>query len=521
MKWLCAGLLMLLVVLPVRAAEPLKADVLLQGGLLVDGTGSPGAIGDVAMEGGRIVGVGRLEQVDAKWTLNCNGLVICPGFIDLHNHADFQIVTAETRSGLNYLTQGCTTIVTGNCGFGPVDAAAYYSKIEQSGCGPNVAHLLPHGSLREDVMGSDLRAPANEELAKMRSLADKAMRDGVWGMTTGLIYVPGSFSKTDELIEVAKVVSQHGGIYASHIRNESRDLLGAVSEAITIGRDAQLPVHISHFKASGRDSWGTIRQAAALIEDARRKGQRVTADQYPYIASSTSLDATILPDWSLDGGRQAMLRRLDDPAEGPKVRAEIQKALERTANGEAIRIAGYNPRREWVGLNLKQIAEREQKPVLDIAETITRNGGARIVNFSMNEEDVRFAMAIDWVATASDGRAYLPGPDLPHPRSFGTFSRKIGYYALQEKVLSVEQAVRSASGLPAEILGLKDRGFLKTDQAADIAVFDPETFRDRATFDRPFLHSTGIRFLFVNGVPAIIDGEPTGALGGRPLRRKL
>ncbi len=344
------------------------------------------------------------------------------------------------------------------------------------------------------------------------------MEDGAWGMATGLIYVPGTYSETEELIEIAKVVAKHKGIYASHIRNEGTDLLSAVEEALRIGREAELPVHISHFKSSGRDAWGLVQRAVKQVEAARQQGQIVTADQYPYIASSTSLDATILPSWALAGGRKELIKRLDDPATSSRIREATASNLERRDGGTAIRIARYEARQDWVGKNLAEIAQAENKTPLEIGLEIARNGGAGIVNFSMDEADVRHVMQVSWVATASDGRAYLPGADKPHPRNYGTFTRKIGHYAIGEKVMTLEAAVRSATSLPAEILGLKDRGVLEPGKIADVVVFDPKTIKDAATFDDPHQYSEGVKFVFVNGEFAIHNGSPTGSRPGKALK---
>ena len=497
--------------------RPVDADVLLKGGTIVDGSGKAGFNGDVAMQDEKIVGVGEFAVGKVALTVDCKGLVIAPGFIDLHNHSDSQVVNPQTSGLVNYLTQGCTTVVTGNCGAGPVDVAAYHKKLAEAGVGTNVAHLLAQGSLRSQVMGTALRDPSKEEMQEMKRLADKAMQDGAWGMSTGLIYVPGTYAKTEELIEIAKVVSEQGGIYASHIRNESTDLLAAVDEALRIGREAKLPVHISHFKSTGRDAWGLVRRAATQIEAAQAAGQIVTADQYPYIASSTSLDATIIPSWALAGGRKALIKRLDEPKQFASIQQAMIKNLERRDGGASIRIARYSPRQDWVGKNLAEIAELEQKSPVEIGIEIARNGGAQIVNFSMDEADVRHVMQIPWVATASDGRAYLPGSDRPHPRNYGTFPRKIGYYAIQEKVLPLEAAVRSATSLPAKVLGMTDRGSLETGKIADIVVFDPQTIRDAATFDDPHQYSLGVEYVYVNGEPAIFRGSPTGARPGKAL----
>jgi N-acyl-D-aspartate/D-glutamate deacylase len=413
--------------------------------------------------------------------------------------------------------QGCTTVVTGNCGSGPVDVAEYYRKIDAAGAGTNVAHLLPQGALRDDVVGAAQRAAKPEELARMKELAAKAMREGAWGMSTGLIYVPSSYADTEELVELAKVVSEHGGIYASHIRGEGLEVLSAVNEALEIGRQAKLPVHISHFKSSGQEAWGLVRRAAENIEKARSEGQVVTADQYPYIASSTSLEATLIPTWARSGGQKELVQRLDDPEQSERIRKAIADSLSKKNDGEAVRIARYAPRQDWVGKSLAAIAQGEGREPLEIALEITRKGGAQIVNFSMSEDDVRHIMRIAWVATASDGSASLPGADRPHPRSYGTFARKIGLYSLREEVLPLAQAIRSASGLPADILGLTDRGYLRKDAFADVVVFDPKTYIDTATFDEPHRYAAGVQYVFVNGRPAVYDGTPTGALAGKAL----
>lgn len=494
-----------------------NADLLLAGGTLYDGSGNAPTVGDVAIAQGKIVAVGKFAVGDVAQTIDCRGLAVAPGFIDLHNHSDSPIVDPKTRANVNFVTQGCTTIVTGNCGFGPVDVGAYFKKLDAAGAGTNVVHLLPHGSLREAVMEKTARDPTTDEIAKMRKLAEQAMLDGAWGMSTGLIYVPGTYSKTEEIIEAAKVVAAHGGIYASHIRGEGLTLIDAVTEALRVGAEAKLPVHVSHFKASGNKAWGSLHLAIELIEQARAKGQTATADQYPYAASSTSLEATLLPYWCREGGRKGIEARLKNPETRAKIRAEV----ERTLDGHVrIQIAKYAPRRDYVGRSIQEIAAAEKRPEVDVALDIEDHGGAGIVNFGMNEEEVRLAMQRPWVATASDGSAKIPDADQPHPRNFGTFPRKIGVYAIKEKLLPLEQAIRSASGLPADILSMQDRGYLKAGYMGDVAVFDPTTLADKADFDRPYQYSVGMKYVFVGGVPTLFNGTPTGALPGRALRHK-
>jgi predicted amidohydrolase YtcJ len=346
---------------------------------------------------------------------------------------------------------------------------------------------------------------------------ERGMEAGAWGISTGLIYVPGRYADTSELIALSRVVSRHGGIHASHIRNEGARLLESIDEAIAIGKGANIPVHISHLKASGKANWGLVGPAIARIAQARKQGQIVTADQYPYIASSTQLAAMVIPDWAIQGGSAEFTRLANDPNRGRTLRLEIERGLESRDGGASIRIARYARRPEWAGLDLATIAQRERKAAVEIVVDIQRHGGAQAISFGMSEDDVREVMRYDFVATASDGSAHVPGGgDQPHPRSYGTFPRKIRY-ALDDKVISLEQAIRSGSGWPAEILGLPERGVIRAGAFADIVVFDPVKFRDAATFDAPAQHAQGLKHLFVNGVHAIDHGKLT--FGAAPNRK--
>jgi N-acyl-D-aspartate/D-glutamate deacylase len=497
------------------AAAPVDADILLRGGQILDGSGSAAAAGDVAIRGDQIVAVGQITPENIGETIDCTGLIVCPGFIDLHNHSDDSILAEATRTAENYIRQGCTTLVTGNCGGGAVDTEKYLSEIDKYGAGTNVAHLIPHGAMRSLVLGRRQVDPTPEELAKLKELVDQGMRAGAWGMSTGLIYIPSAYAKIDELAALTEVVGRHGGIYASHIRSEESGLLDAVAEAIEIGRRGHAPVHISHLKVTGKPYWGNVRAAVKLIDEARAAGQTVTADQYPYIASSTSLDAMLLPDWAREGSRGDVAKRLEDPEQLARIRPFVENALSERPH---IRLVSYEPNPKYTGRALHEVAAEENRPLIDVAIEVIRKGSPSAINFGMTEEDVRFVMQQPWVATASDGSVKAPSGEMVHPRSFGTFPRKIGLYAIREKVLPVEAAVRSATGLPADILHLPMRGYLRAGYFADVTVFDPAKIIDAATFDKPFEPPQGIPWVIVNGKVAVRNGEPTKTLSGRALR---
>ena len=511
---------------PERHAEPIVADVVLRGGTLVDGTGAPARRADLAFHGERILAPGTFEIGTNTTLIDVSSLIVAPGFIDLHTHSDPAIAEPARRLNRNYLTQGVTTIVTGNCGLGLLDAAKFFSTIDAHGAGTNVIHLVPHGSLRSNIMGNADRPPSTDELTRMKHVLTRAMESGAWGLSTGLIYVPGRYARTPELIELAKVAARHGGIYASHIRNEGARLAESTDEAISIGRAAGLPVHISHLKASGKAYWGTVGEALTRIAKARAAGERVTADQYPYVASSTSLGAMVVPDWALQGTTADFVRIAADRERGRKLRAGIEQRLLERDGGLSLRIARYHPRPEWAGLDLATIAGREGTTPVELVLDIQRHGGAQAISFGMREDDVREVMRHAFVATASDGSSHVAGPgELTHPRAYGTFPRKIRY-ALDEKIITLEEAIRSCTGLPAEILGLPDRGILRPGAAADVVVFDPATFRDAATFDEPTLFARGLKHLFVNGKAVISGGDlrveanTKARLPGRVLRRQ-
>jgi N-acyl-D-amino-acid deacylase len=365
-------------------------------------------------------------------------------------------------------------------------------------------------------MGKVRRAPTEKELEQMQALAEQGMREGAWGMSTGLQYVPSSYADTDELVAIATVIGKQGGIYASHIRDESDELMESIEEVLEIARRAQLPCHVSHLKSSKVRNWGKIRAATEAIEQARQSGLIITADQYPYTASSTSIMAMLLPDEEREGGEAATAERLQKPEEAERLRPVIAKSIEERGG---LMIASFSKKPEWIGKLISDIAKEESCEPVEIGLELLRDGKAQGVNFGMDEADVRFAMTLPWVATASDGSSKVDDGTRPHPRSYGTFPRKIGRYAIKENVLPMAAAIRSASGLPAEIIGLADRGYLRENLAADVVVFDPDEFEDRATYEKPFETSAGVRWLLVNGKVTIADGKPQNVFAGRALRR--
>jgi N-acyl-D-aspartate/D-glutamate deacylase len=513
--------LFLTLVLGSTDGEPMvEADVVLQNATIYDGSEQPGKVGDIAIKGDRIAAIGKFRTRGNPRLLDCAGLCVSPGFIDLHTHSDYPLQKAKTNANANYLTQGVTTVVTGNCGSGPVDVAGYFRTMEKIGVGTNVIHQMPHNNIRDKVMGNANREPTADELKRMEELVDKGMREGAWGLATGLIYNPGAYAKTSELVALAKVAAKHQGFYASHIRDEGTAVLSAIEEILVIARRAGLRVHISHIKVSGRRAWGKAPEVIALIRRARQEGILVTADQYPYIASSTSITAQLIPARFREGSQADLLKRFNDPEIGPKLKLAVEKSIEDHQGGKSVKIARFANKTAWQGKDLFTIARTENKRPLDIVIEIQRQGGASVVNFGMNDEDMRLFMNEPYVATASDGAAMLPDDTVPHPRSYGTFPRKIGRFAIEEKLLPLPQAIRSASGLPADILQLPDRGYIRVGYFADLVVFDPGTFRDKATYDRPHQYATGVRFLFVNGRPAIDAGRVTDDLAGRVLRHQ-
>jgi len=501
----------------VRQDDVGEVDLLVKGGTVVDGTGAPSRVADVGIRGDRIAFVGDAASanVTARRTLDATGLVVAPGFIDPHTHTTGDLSSAERHANLDYLMQGVTTVVTGNDGSSPLNIGEEFAEWTRGGIGPNAALFIGEGSVRVKVMGMSDAKPTATQLDSMRSLVAHGMRDGALGLSSGLYYAPGSFASTEEVVELAKVAASYGGIYDTHMRDESSyniGLVGAVEEAIRIGREAKIPVHISHIKALGVDVWGESDTVIALVDSARAAGVQVAACQYPYTASGTSIGASLLPRWAEAGGRDSLLARMRDSATRAKLETDMRENLRRRGGADALLITG---RRDTTltGKTLAKVAEERKLSPIEAALEIVKDGDAGVASFNMKESDIDNFMVQPWVATCSDGSD-------GHPRKYGTFPRKLREYVYDRHVLTLEQAVHVSSGLTAKILHLDSRGTLAPGKYADVIVFDSATVRDRSTYEEPRLLATGMRYVFVNGKLAIDQGEYTGALPGRVLKRE-
>lgn len=486
-------------------------DVLIKGGSVYDGTGGAPRIADLGIRGDRIVFVGTAPAgTAARRTIDAKGLIVAPGFVDPHTHIDEDLADPVRRRLPGFLLQGVTTLVTGNDGGGSPGVAAARARLAQ-GVGANVAFLVGHGAVRGAVLGMAARAPSGAELDHMRALVAQAMREGAFGLSTGLYYAPGSYAATEEVIELARIAHAAGGYYDSHIRDESSytiGLLGAIDEAIRIGREAGIPVHISHIKALGVDVWGKSDDVVARVLAARATGLRVTADQYPYTASGTSVGSSLLPRWAEAGGRDSLKSRFGRPDLRAKIAAEMVENLRRRGGAEALLITEG----KWRGQRLAQVAKSTGVTPVAAAITIIGGGDAAVASFNMNDADIDRFMAQSFVVTGSDGSA-------GHPRKYGTFPRKIRRYALDRGVISLTRAIEASSGQTAAIVGLVDRGLLAAGKFADVVVFDSTAIIDKSTYESPATPAIGMRFVVVNGRLAIDRGRPTGALAGRALAR--
>ena len=493
-------------------------DVVIKGGTVYDGLGGTPYVADIGIANGSIKTIGNIKS-SAGLTIDAQGSIVSPGFIDIHTHCESGLQSEKGKNAKNYLMQGVTTVVTGNCGGGTYRVEELFSKLEAQGIGLNIIHLIGHGTVRGSVMGQEAREPTDKEISLMKERLAQGMTEGAAGFSTGLFYAPGSYAKTDEIVELAQVVKKYDGIYATHIRDESNYNIGlkeAIKEAIVVGERADIPVEISHIKALGKPVWGLSEDVCKIIENARNRGVKVYADQYPYKASSTSLSAAVIPRWVQAGGQ--MRDRLENPELMPKIKIEIADNIGRRGGPESLVIVSYPKNRDFDGKNLLEISRMMETPVVETAIYLVLNGSPSIISFNMQESDLEYFMKKPYVMTGSDGNVQIPDKSFPHPRSYGTFPRKIRQYVLEKKWITMEQAIRAATSLPAEVLGLIDRGILKEGFVADIVVFDPEAISDKATFDTPHRYSEGVQCLLIDGKLIIQDGIYNGRLAGKPIR---
>lgn len=497
------------------SAQPDTLDVLLVGGRVIDGTGTPARIADVGMRGDRIVFVGTAATDGrvARRTLNVAGLVVAPGFIDPHAHVLLDLGAVGTSRLDGYLAQGVTTVLTGNDGGGPIDAASTLSVWQANGLGANAGLFVGHGTVRQRVLGMrDVRADA-AALDSMRTLVRSAMQGGAFGLSSGLYYAPGSYASTEEVIALAREAAPFGGVYDTHMRDESSytvGLLGAVREAIRVGEEAGVPTHIAHVKALGVDVWGRSDSVIAIVRAARARDVTVTADQYPYLASGTGLGAALLPRWAEAGGRDSLVRRLTDPAIEQRLRADMTENLRRRGGAAALLITSARDT-ALEGRTLEAIAARENADAITTAMRILVREGPSVASFNMQQSDLDAFAVEPWVVTGSDGSG-------GHPRKFGAFPKAMREFALDRPVLSIEAFIARSSATSARIFGIADRGVIATGHFADVIVFDPAVVRDRSTYTDPERSADGMRWVFVNGELVIADGALTSARPGRTVR---
>ena len=526
---------------------------ILRGGSVIDGSGSPAFHGDVWIEGDTIRSVGEVDSGTVGKVIDVTGLIVAPGFIDLHTHTDRKIF--DNPLGDSKVMQGVTTDVTSNCGVGPfpvnpcrvsdlesylntlsgslpaegvkwTDFDGFSAAVEKVNPGMNLVMLAAQGAVRIAGVGWEDRPPTDGEMVKMQEMLDESLRQGAWGMSSGLIYPPGSFARSEELIALAKVLAQHEALYSSHIRGESATLHESVEEAIQLGRKSGARVQISHLKAIGKPFWGQGLTALRQIEAARVEGVDIWADQYPYEATATSLVA-LIPGWAQDGGIGALLNRLEEPGLKEKILLAVKDEVAIRGGADRIKISALKTEknRVWVGKTIKDVAEARKVVPEEAVRQLVLEESAKInaVYFSLGEVDLEGIMQSSIVAVGSDGQVMNPERDSAenvHPRSYGTFPRVLGLYVREKRLLTLELAIYKMSGLPAKILRLPDRGLLRSGLKADLTVFDPTTVRDRADFVNPHQYPEGIPYVFVNGTMAVRESKLTGEGRGKVLRKK-
>ena len=502
--------------------KPASYDIVIRSGLIVDGSGNVGYSGDIGIVGDIIARVGDIPEDSDALVVDASGKMVTPGFIDIHTHADGGIL--DDRTAHNFIAQGVTTVVGGNCGGSRLNLRDFFADIESEGTALNIGILVGHNSVRSKVMGNEGREPTSGELDSMKAIIAEEMEAGALGLSTGLKYRPGVYAKTDEVVELAKVAARYGGFYASHLRDEGLGFYKAVEEAIDVGRRAGIPVQLSHHKAVGADMWGATERTLAMIDDACASGLDVTADQYAYRATSTGI-GILFPAWSLEGNADEIRTRLSDPATRKKVIDGIVDNIRHDRGGNDIRnvaisSCGYD--RSFEGKNLAEIlAMKGREPTMENAAVllieINGQGGASAVFHCLSEDDVTRVMKHPRVMHGSDASITEFGSGAVHPRNYGNFPRVLGRYVREQKVLALEEAIRKMTSLPASRIGAADRGRIDEGMAADIVIFDPERIQDTATYTDPHRYPEGIDCVMVNGVIVVKEGEITGKLPGRVI----
>ncbi len=499
-------------------------DVLITNARIVDGTGNPWFNGSIGIAEGKIACVGKCRN-DAKLIIDADQQIVSPGFIDVHGHIESSIRSRpEAR---NFVQGGVTSIITGNCGGSSLHLEEFFHELRDSGISINVASLIGHNTVRRAVMGASDRMPTASELDSMQRLVDRGMRDGAVGLSTGLIYVPGTYATTEEVVTLAKVAAQYGGVYASHIRNESDKVLDAITEAVEVGKQAQMPVEISHFKVSGRHMWSQSTATLGLVERFRSEGMDVTVDQYPYTASSTTL-AILLPSWALAGGSDSLKTRLASPKLKAAIIAEMKEDLERSETADYTYCAVSNCpwEKSYNGLRISEVSQKMMgsddldSQIETVLKLVSEGRRVQMVFHKMNEEDVQRIMQAPFTMIASDAGIPQYGINVPHPRAYGTNTRVLGRYVRELGAVTLEDAIRKMTSLPASRFFLEDRGLIRTGLAADLVVFDPATVGDQATYEAPHAYAKGISYVFINGELTVKEGMHTGVRAGQVLMKQ-
>jgi N-acyl-D-aspartate/D-glutamate deacylase len=499
-------------------------DVLIRHGRVVDGTGNPAFFADVAVKNGHIARIGKIAG-KAKTEIDAAGLIVAPGFIDVHTHADD---IADAPRAENFVRMGVTTLVVGNCGTSTLDVAKLFKGIERTNVAVNVATLVGHNTVRDKAMGgSHDRPPTAQEMTRMKALVTQAMKDGAVGLSTGLIYQPGVFAQTDEIVELAKAIAPYDGIYTSHMRHEDTHIYEALDEVFRVAREAGVRAEVSHLKLAGPTAWGQADKVLAYIEKARAEGLDITQDQYSYTASSTSL-GQLVPDWALEGGRSELRKRLADPAQKERMVADMKQNLRSKGRQDysyAV-IASCKSDSSLDGLNIKEAAQAKRgsdslDAQIETVLEIQSKGGASGVFHGMSEEDLKTFMRHPNTMIACDSGIRKLGEGMPHPRGYGNNARVLARYVREQHVLRLEDAIRKMTSLPASTFRFPGRGELRQGNWADIVVLDPEKVQDNSTYKDPHHYSTGIPCVLVNGIPVLLNGEHTGAKAGQALRHTL